>query len=109
MILAELSEDRLRDENELCAMNPPRLDDATALVSAIIRRRVADLCLIARDPNAAQVQQFSQRGLALDCAAWLREAGATTADPEQVAPLLLAIVGEAVDPHFPSNLTFSYL
>ena len=97
MILAQLSEDRLRDENELCAMSPPRLDDAVALVSAIVRRRIADLCLIARNPNAAQVQQFSQRGLALDCAAWLREAGATTADPEQVAPLLLAIVGEAVD------------
>ena len=96
MILAELSEDRLRDENELCAMNPTRLDDATALVSAIVRRRVADLCLIARNPQAAQVQQLSQRAIALDAAAWLREAGATTADPEDVAPLLLAIVDEAI-------------
>ena len=97
MILAELSEDRLRDENEIAGLNPTRLDDAVALVSAIIRRRVADLCLIARDPDAARVQQLSPRGIALDCAAWLREAGATTADPEQVAPLLLAIVDEAVD------------
>ena len=52
MILAELSEDRLRDENEIAGLNPTRLDDAVALVSAIIRRRVADLCLIARDPDA---------------------------------------------------------
>ena len=96
MILAELSEDRLRDENELCAMNPTRLDDCAGLVGAVIRRRIADLCLIARNPQAAQVQQLSQRAIALDAAAWLREAGATTADPEQVAPLLLAIVGEAV-------------
>ena len=90
MILPELSEDLLIDENEIAAMNPPRLDDASALVGAIIRRRISDLCLIVRNPQAAQVQQFSQRGLALDAAAWLRAAGATTADPEQVAPLLLA-------------------
>jgi hypothetical protein len=77
MILAQLSTDRLIDENELARMNPPRLDDCAALVGAIVRRRIADLCLIARNPDAARVQQFSQRGLALDCARWLREAGAT--------------------------------
>ena len=95
MILAQLSEDRLRDENELCAMNPVRIDDASALAGAVIRQRVKDLIAIER--GASSAQWFSQRGLALDAAAWLRAAGATTADPEQVAPLLLAIVDEAVD------------
>lgn len=94
MILADLSTDRLIDENQLAAMNPARLDDCAALAGAVIRQRVKDLIAIQRGTSSAQ--WFSQRGIAMDCARWLITAGCASGDPRTVADIILDVVREKV-------------
>lgn len=94
MILAELSTDRLIDENELAAMNPVRIDDASALIGAILRQRIKDLCLCARGSKSAE--WLNPKSISRDAAAWLREVGATTGDVNEVGDLILQIVREKV-------------
>ena len=89
-----LSDDRIRDENELAALNPVRLDDASALIGAILRQRIKDLCLCARGSKSAE--WLNPRSISRDAAAWLREAGATTGDVDVVGDLILQIVREKV-------------
>ena len=89
-----LSDDRIRDENELAALNPVRLDDASALIGAILRQRIKDLCLCARGSKSAE--WLKPRSISRDAAAWLREAGATTGDVDVVGDLILQIVREKV-------------